>query len=92
MYYILFYKTVDDYIEKRDHYRDEHLRLAQKAHENGVLVMAGALDDPPDSAVLVFKGESPEVAKEFARNDPYVKNELIREWYVRPWRVVVGDE
>ncbi|MGM0532228.1 MAG: YciI-like protein [Bacteroidota bacterium] len=92
MYYILFYKTIDNYIEKRAPFRNEHLQLAQKAHENGELVMAGALDDPPDSAILVFKGDNPDAARKFAQNDPYVKNGLISEWYIRPWRIVVGNE
>jgi uncharacterized protein YciI len=42
--------------------------------------------------VLIFKGDSPAVAEEFARNDPYVKNGLIAKWYVRPWIVVAGGE
>lgn len=91
MYYILFYKTVDNYIEKRSQYREEHLKLAQSALENGDLVMAGALADPPDGAILIFKGNSPDVASEFAENDPYVKNGLIEKWHVRPWTVVIGD-
>lgn len=90
MHYILFYKTIDNYIEKRAPYREEHLALAQKAYDNGTLVMAGALAEPADGAVLVFKGENPAVAEAFAQNDPYVKNGLITEWYVRPWKVVVG--
>ena len=90
MYYILFYKTIDNYIEKRAPYRSEHLSLAQAASESGHLVMAGALADPPDGAVLIFKGDSPKVAEDFAKNDPYVKNGLISEWHVRPWTVVVG--
>jgi uncharacterized protein YciI len=52
--------------------------------------MAGALDDPPDSAVLVFRGDTPGAAEEFVRNNPYVKNGLITEWSVRPWNVVTG--
>lgn len=92
MYYILFYKTVEGYVEKRAPYRAEHLALAKSAYEKGSMVMAGALADPADSAVLVFKGEGPEVAAEFAKNDPYVKNGLISEWSVRPWTVVVGGE
>lgn len=52
--------------------------------------MAGALADPADSAVLLFKGDGPEVAQDFAQNDPYVKNGLIAEWHVRPWTVVIG--
>ncbi|WPP52118.1 YciI-like protein [Catalinimonas niigatensis] len=92
MYYILFYKTVDNYVEKRAPYREEHLSLAKEAYKDGKLTMAGALAEPADGAVLVFKGDDPHVAEKFARNDPYVKNGLIREWYVRPWSVVVGGE
>ncbi|MCX2681236.1 YciI-like protein [Galbibacter sp. EGI 63066] len=91
MYYILFYKTIDDYIEKRAPFRAEHLALAQEATKSGALVLAGALDDPADGAVLVFKGNSPKVAEDFAKNDPYVKNGLISEWSVRPWTVVIGS-
>ena len=90
MYYILFYKTVDSYVDKRAPYREEHLTYANAAYERGDLVMAGALSEPVDSAVLVLKGEGPSVAEEFARHDPYVRNGLIIEWQVRPWTVVIG--
>lgn len=92
MYYILFYKTVEDYVEKRTAYRAEHLRYAQDAQKNGHLVMAGALADPADGAVLIFRADSPEVAREFALNDPYVRNGLIAGWEVREWTVVIGNE
>ena len=92
MYYILFYKTVDGYIEKRIPFRPLHLELVNESHNEGRLVMAGALTDPADGAVLIFKADSPAVAEDFARNDPYVKNGLIAEWYVRPWMVVVGGD
>ena len=90
MYYILFYQAVENYVEKRAPYREEHLKYANAAHERGALVMGGALADPADGAVLVFKADGPAVAKEFAQNDPYVKNGLITEWHVRPWTVVIG--
>ena len=90
MHYILFYRTVEGYLGKRAAYRKEHLEVATAAHQKGELVMAGALANPADWAVLVFKGEGPEIAEEFARNDPYVKNGLISEWKVRPWTVVIG--
>lgn len=92
MYYILFYKTVDNYVERRKPFRDEHLKLAMEAYNNGSIVMAGALADPADEAVLIFKGDSPVVAETFAKNDPYVKNGLIKQWTVRPWTVVIGGE
>lgn len=91
MYYILFYKTIDNYIEKRAPFRAEHIELAESAHKNGTLVMAGVLDEPADQAVLVFKSDSKKVAENFAKNDPYVKNGLIAEWSVRPWTVVIGN-
>jgi len=92
MYYILLYTTIDNYVERRKPFREEHLSLAQQAYQNGLLIMSGALDDPADSAMLVFKGDSPQVALNFAKNDPYVKNGLIKEWQVRPWIVVIGNK
>lgn len=91
-YYLLFYKTIENYVEKRAPYRAEHLELAKEAHQNGALVMAGAMAEPADGAVLIFKGESPTIAEDFAKNDPYVKNGLIKSWEVRPWTVVVGQD
>jgi len=88
MYYILFYKTVDNYIERRTPFREDHLGLVQEYNSNGQLVMAGALAEPADGAVLIFRGDSPEVAHEFVSRDPYVKNGLITEWSVRQWNVV----
>lgn len=90
MYYILFYKTIKDYLEKRAPLRDAHLAYANASHERGELFIAGALTEPADGAVLVFKGDSPAAAEEFAKNDPYVLNGLIIEWKVRPWSVAVG--
>ncbi len=90
MYYILFYTTIENYVEKRAPYRDHHLAHANAAHARGNLIMGGALADPADGAVLIFKGDGPGVAEEFAKNDPYVTNGLISEWRVRPWTVVIG--
>jgi uncharacterized protein YciI len=90
MYYILFYETVENYVERRKPFREEHLAYAKAAQQRGELVMAGAVDEPVASAVLVFKGEKASVAEEFAKNDPYVTNGLIAEWKVRPWNVVIG--
>lgn len=43
----------------------------------------GRLANPPDGAVLLFKGDSPAPAEAFARADPYVLNGLIARWRVR---------
>ena len=90
-HYLLFYELVDDYLTRRTEFRDVHLGLAWKASERGELVLGGALADPVDSAVLLFSGESPEVAEGFARADPYVAEGLVIRWRVRPWSTVVGE-
>jgi uncharacterized protein YciI len=90
MYKILFYETVDNYLELRAQYRAEHLALVERYYNNGILVMAGALADPYDAAILVFKTESELLVEEFAKSDPYVKNGLIKTWKIRQWNVVIG--
>lgn len=90
MYFILFYETVDNFIEKREPHREEHLAYASAAHERGDLVMAGALTDPSDTAVLVFKGEDIGMVEAFAKFDPYVTNGLVSRWHVRQWQVAFG--
>lgn len=68
-----------------------HLELGWKAAERGELVLGGALANPIDGAVLLFKGDSPEVAEKFAKADPYVTNGIVRRWYVREWTTVIGE-
>jgi hypothetical protein len=92
MHYLLMYDVVPDYVERRVSLRDEHLALAWQAHARGELVLAGALADPVDGAVLVFKGESPAAAEAFAAADPYVRRGLVTRWRVRAWLTVAGDD
>lgn len=92
MHTILFYDVVDDYVDKRVPLRSEHLDLARQAHARGNLVLAGALAEPADGAVLVFRGDSADAAVAFAKADPYVKNGLVKSWRVRKWATVIGEE
>ena len=89
-HWMLIYDLVDDYLERRTPLRPEHLALAEAAHERGELVMAGALADPADRAVLVFLADDAGPAESFAQADPYVREGLVREWTLRPWTVVIG--
>jgi uncharacterized protein YciI len=91
MHYILFYDVVDDFVTQRRQFRAAHLGLAQQAYERGQLVLAGALADPPDGAVLIFRGPSPQPAEAFAKADPYVTNGLVTRWRVRKWMTVIGE-
>jgi uncharacterized protein YciI len=90
MYWLLEYALVDDYLERRGPLREAHLGLANAAFARGELVMAGALAEPADRAVLVFQADDPSVVEEFVRGDPYVVNGLVASWTIRPWTVVIG--
>jgi uncharacterized protein YciI len=91
MHTILLYDVVDDYVERRGQFRQQHLELARRSQQCGELVMAGALAEPADGAVLVFRGDSTDIAEAFAKADPYVTNGLVKSWRVRKWTTVIGD-
>lgn len=91
-HFALIYDVVPNFSERRTPFRDAHLRLVRDAHDRGELVLAGALGQPPDGALLVFRGESATVVEDFARADPYVREGLVTSWRVRPWAVVVGGD
>ena len=90
MHYLLFYDLADDYVERRPEFRAAHLQMAWESSERGELVLGGALADPPDRAVLLFRADSPRVVEDFAKVDPYVTNGLVRRWEVREWTTVAG--
>jgi uncharacterized protein YciI len=90
MYLALQYDLVDDYLDRRPEFRDEHLGLARAAHERGDLALAGAFSNPPDHALLVWSTEDRSLVEAFAEADPYVRNGLVRSWTVREWNVVIG--
>ena len=89
-HFLLFYEAGEDYVARRAQYRKEHLALAWAAVARSELLLGGALDNPADGALLLFQGDSPEVAERFASVDPYVTSGLVRRWTVRPWHTVAG--
>src|SRR5947209_19837154 len=90
-HFLLFYDYVADVLERRPKFRGARLKHAWAAAERGELVVAGALVDPVDGAVLLFAGEDKNAAEDFARSDPYVVNGLVERWHVREWTTVVGE-
>lgn len=91
MHYLLMYDLVPDYLERRGAYRDAHLQSAWAAVARGELLLAGALAEPTDGAVLLFQSDSPAAVEAFARADPYVLAGLVTQWRVRAWTTVVGE-
>jgi len=89
-YYLLIYHVVDDYIARRAEFREEHLRLAKEAHKRGELLLGGALADPSDQALLLFRMDDSDGIRTFVIRDPYVQNGIVKDWEIRPWNIVVG--
>jgi uncharacterized protein len=91
-HFLLFYEVGADYADRRAQFRDAHLEKAWTSHASGELLLGGALADPLDGAVLLFKAESRTVPEEFAKADPYVINGLVTRWRVREWTTVAGAD
>ena len=89
-YYVLFYEVVDDYLERRERFREEHLKLVRGFYKQGDLLLGGALADPADQVLIVFCTDKHDIINDFVGRDPYVKNGLVTRWRIRPWTVVVG--
>jgi hypothetical protein len=92
MHYLLFYDVVEGYTERRKPFRAAHLAYGNEAVARGELVLGGALADPVDAAVLLFRTASRQAVERFAAQDPYVLNGLVKSWRVREWTTVIGPE
>ncbi len=89
LHQVLFYDYVEDVLERRAPYRDDHLSWARRWKDDGRIVMAGALGKPPHGAMFVFRVEDPSEVEEFVSGDPYVAGGIVTGHRVVPWNVVV---
>lgn len=92
MHYLLIYEFGPDYLQRRGEFRAAHLQLAWQAAERGELLLGGAVGEPIEGGILLFRGDGPAAAEAFAKADPYVQHGLITRWRVLPWKTVVGRE
>jgi uncharacterized protein len=90
VHYLLFYDVEGDYITRRVPLRSAHLEYARPFVDRGELILGGALANPPDAAILLFRTASPSEVEAFAQADPYVMGGLVKRWWVREWTTVVG--
>jgi uncharacterized protein YciI/heme-degrading monooxygenase HmoA len=91
-YFAVFYDVVDDFVSRRAAFREKHLGRVSESYARGELVLAGALTDPADRALLVFHAQDKGIVESFVHNDPYVTGGLVKKWEIRPWNVVSGNE
>jgi uncharacterized protein len=56
----------------------------ERVHERGSLLACGPFGNPQqEGSMAVFT--SREAAEEFAREDPFVVNGVVRAWQIREW-------
>jgi len=88
LYHVLFYDYAPNVLERRAPHRAAHLAFLRDWQEDGRVVMAGAVGDPPKFGMLVFRVDDPGEVERFAQADPYVEAGVVTGWGVEPWNVV----
>lgn len=85
---LVLYEYVEDILERRGPHRDAHLAGLRRWLDEGRLVAAGAIGDPPTGAAIVLS-VPPVEARAMIEEDPYVAAGLVTAVRVEPWNVVV---
>ena len=85
---LLQYEYVSDMAEKRTPHRPGHLDLIGRFHDEGRLVIAGAVGDPPHAGLFAFRSVAD--AEAFVGEDPYGSAGLVSSSRIEPWTVVAS--
>jgi uncharacterized protein len=85
---LLFYDYVEDIVERRGPHRNAHLAHIARWKDDGRVVIAGAIGDPPHGGVLALRVDDAAAVQGFVDDDPYSKAGLVKSWRVEPWTVV----
>ncbi len=87
--YVLFYESADDVKSKAPAQFPSHNARVKEFHGRGTLLMVGTFGNPQEEgAMAIFTTR--EAAEEFAKDDPFVVNGVIRSWKVLEWNESLG--
>lgn len=81
--YVLMYEAAPERREQAQLHFPAHRQRLEQFHARGVLLMVGPLGNPPTAAMGIFTTR--EAAEEFAREDPFVLNGVVKTWVVHEW-------
>jgi len=82
--YVLFYESADDVMSKAPEVYPAHLARLQDFKARGELLMVGTFADPQaDGSMAIFN--SRQGAEDFATEDPFVLQGVVRSWTVKEW-------
>jgi uncharacterized protein YciI len=80
---VSFYDVAPGALAKLMEHYPAHLARLEEFHARGVLIAAGPLGNPPESAMGIFA--SREAAEEFIAGDPFVTNGIVTKWRLLEW-------
>jgi uncharacterized protein YciI len=82
--YVLLYESAENVAEKAPLHAPAHQEHWKPFRERGELLLIGPFGDPQSQgAMAVFTTR--ESAEQFARDDPFVVNGVVRSWEIREW-------
>lgn len=88
--FVVLYRYVPDMEHRRAPHREEHLRWLRELAEQGQVLLAGAIQEPLDSAVLIIRAADLHAARRLLIDDPYARANLITEVVTRPIFLATG--
>ncbi len=91
MKYVMFYESAPDVASRAGPHFAAHVERLNEFHDRGVLLMVGTFGDPQnEGSMAVFTTR--EAVEEFVAGDPFVRNGVVANWYVREWNEIYSDE
>lgn len=85
--------TYSDDKEALDEHRPAHREFLGGLAADGVVLLSGpyaAVEEVPDAALLLLRGESAADLVELLREDPFQQQGLVEQVAVREWTPVLG--
>ncbi|TDV54949.1 YciI family protein [Actinophytocola oryzae] len=76
--------------DARAAHREEHVAYLNKLKDEGRLAVAGPYEDQTGGAIVLIADDQAG-AETIVAGDPYTKNDVTKDRYLRQWKVTVGS-
>jgi uncharacterized protein YciI len=88
--HVLFYESAPDVAAKAPAHFPAHKARLDDFHARGTLLMVGTFGDPQaEGSMTIFTTRA--AAEEFAAEDPFVLNGVVRAWHIREWNEIFAE-
>lgn len=82
--FVVLYESSDDVLTLAPVHMPKHREHFEDYHARGLLLMVGTFGDPATQGAMCVL-TTREAAEEFAANDPFVVNGVVRRYEIRQW-------